>query len=106
MPDKVRNIFPPLTQCRKPDRHDIEAVEQILAKQPLADLLPQVAIGGSNDTNIGTYRPASADGRVLTLLQNTKQSGLRLQRHVTYLVQEECRPRPVQIAQRFAAQRR
>ena len=30
-------------------RHDVEAIEQILAKQPVADSLLQVAMGGGDD---------------------------------------------------------
>ena len=71
------------------DRHDVQAIEQILAEQALADQLAQVAMGGGDDAHIGADRRAAADGGVLALLQHAQQPRLRLERHVADLVEEQ-----------------
>ena len=87
--DQRRNVVEPLAQRRQADRHDVEAVEQILAEQALADQLAQVAVGGGDDADIGADRRAPADRGELALLQHAQQPGLRLERHVADLVEEQ-----------------
>jgi ribosomal protein L18 len=77
-----------LAQGWQAQRHDIEAIIEILAEHALADQLTQVAVGGGNDAHIGLDRRASAHSRVLALLQHAQQAGLGFQRHVADLVQE------------------
>ena len=50
--DEIGNVVEPFAQRRQADRHDVEAVEQILAEQTLVDLLLQIAIGRGDDPDI------------------------------------------------------
>ena len=86
---ELGNVVEPLAQRRQADRHDVEAVEQILAEQALLDQPAQVAMGGGDDADIGLDRRAAADRRVLAFLQHAQQAGLRLGRHVADLVEEQ-----------------
>ena len=74
---------------RQPQRHDVEAEEQILAEQALLDQDAQVLVGGRDDPHVGLDRGAAADGGVFALLQHAQQAGLRLHRHVADLVEEQ-----------------
>ena len=74
---------------RQADRHDVQAVEQILAELALADRLAQVAMGGGDDAHIGLDGHPAAHGGELALLQHAQQPGLGIQRHVADLVQEQ-----------------
>src|SRR5690606_27025386 len=49
----------------------------------------QFLVGRGNDTDVGADGRAPADGRVLSLLQDAQQPGLRLQRHIADLIEEE-----------------
>ncbi len=74
---------------RQPDRHDVEAEEQVLAKRALLDREAQVLVGRRHDADIGLDRRASADGRIFALLKHAQKPRLRLHRHVADLVQKE-----------------
>ena len=89
MPDQIGNILGALAQRRQPQRHHVEAEEQILAEQPLLDELPQILVGRGDDAHIGLDRRAAADRGVLALLQHAQKPRLRLHRHVADLVEEQ-----------------
>ena len=44
MPDQVGHVLDALAQRRQPQRHDVEAEEQILAEQPLLDENAQILV--------------------------------------------------------------
>ena len=52
MARELRNVFAPLAQRRHADRHDAQAIEQILAEATGGDLARQLAIGRSDDADI------------------------------------------------------
>ena len=87
--DEVGNVLDALAQRRQPQRHDVEAEEQVLAEQALLDQDAQVLVGRGDDADVGLDRRAAADGRVLALLEHAQQPGLRLHRHVADLVEEQ-----------------
>ena len=73
----------------KPQRHDVEAEEQILAEQALLDQQAQILVGGGDDAHVALDRRAAADRGVFALLQHAQQPRLRLHRHVADLVEEQ-----------------
>ena len=46
-------------------------------------------MGGGDDAHVGLDRRATTDGRVFALLEHAQQAGLRLERHVADLVEEQ-----------------
>ena len=86
---ELGDVVEPLAQRRQADRHDVQAIEQILAEQALLDQPAQVAMGGGDDADVGLDRRAAADRHVLAFLQHAQQPGLRLGRHVADLVEEQ-----------------
>ena len=74
---------------RQAHRHDVEPIEQVLAEQPLPDHQPQVAVACGHDPDVGPDRMVAADRDELALLQHPQQPGLRLERHVADLVEEQ-----------------
>ena len=89
MANEIGNILDALTQRRKAQRHDIQAIVQILAEQALLDKLAQFAVGGGDDAHIGFDWHAAADGGVFTLLQHAQQARLGFQRHVADFVEKQ-----------------
>ena len=89
MADKIGHVLRAFAQRRQAQRHDVEAEEQVFAKQALLDRDAQVLVGGGDDADIALDRRAAADGRVLALLQYAQQAGLRLHRHVADFVEEQ-----------------
>src|SRR6266404_5373069 len=90
MPDERWYVRCSLAQWRQAYRRDIQAVEKILAKQSLPDQLPQVVVGGGDDSHIGADRHTAADRGELALLKHAQQPGLGIDRHVADLVEKQC----------------
>ena len=59
--DQGRDIVTPLGQARDRHRHDVEPVEQVLAKAPLGDLLLKVSRGRRNYPHIDPDLAVPAD---------------------------------------------
>ena len=89
MPDQIGHVLDALAQRRQPQRHDVEAEEQVLAEQALLDQDAQILVGGGDDAHVGLDRGTAADGGVFALLQHAQQPGLRLHRHVADFVEEQ-----------------
>src|SRR6185312_10771659 len=87
--DEVGDILRAFSQRRQTQRHDVEAEEQILAKQTLLDQKPQVFIRCRDDPHVTLDGSAASYRRVLALLQHAKQACLCLHRHVADLIQEQ-----------------
>src|SRR5674536_373012 len=62
MTDQVGHVLAALAQGRQPQRHDVEAEEQIFAEQALLDQEPQLLVGGGDDADVAFNRRAPADG--------------------------------------------
>src|SRR6516225_11951086 len=86
---ELRNIGLPFAQWRQINRKSIQAVVQIPAEFAALNHLLQVLVGCSNDANINSRSPRASNGLKLTLLKHAQQLGLKLQRHVSYLVEKE-----------------
>ena len=65
---QLRNIFPAPAQRRHLNSHDVQAVIEILAKTPGADLFGEVAVGGGDQPHINGKRLVAADTLHLPLL--------------------------------------
>ena len=65
-----RDVFAAIAQWRQMDRHDVEAVIQIVAETAGFDLIFQEPIGGGDDPGIDADGPAFADPFELGLLQD------------------------------------
>ena len=89
VPDKIANVFLALAQRRQPHRHDVQAVEQILAKQALLNLCFEIAMRRRDDAHVGFNWRTPANSCVFALLQHAQQPRLRLERHVADFVQEQ-----------------
>src|SRR6185503_19310979 len=89
MADEVGNVLAALAQRRQPQRHDVQAEEQVFAEQALLDQQPQVLVRGGDDAHVALDRRAAADGSVFALLQYAQQPRLRFHRHVADLVEKQ-----------------
>ena len=87
-----RQIFLPLPQRRHLHGKNAEPIVQVLTKAPGRRLGAQIPIGRRHDTDIDAPRPLLADPFKLSLLQNTEQLRLQLQRDLADLVEKQ---RPV-----------
>ena len=87
--DEIGDVLAALAERRQADRHHVEAEEQVLAEQALVDQDAEVLVGGGDDADVGLDRRSTADGGVFALLEDAKQPGLGLHRHVADFVEEQ-----------------
>ena len=87
--DQQRDVLGAFAQRRQTDPHDVEPVKQILAKLPGGDRLFEPLVRRGNDANIHRDRIIAADALDGAVLQHTQNLGLRRQRHVADLVEEQ-----------------
>ena len=66
------NILDPLAQGRQPNRHHVEAIEQIFAELTLPDQLAQIPMRRGHDTDISLDRRAPPYRGVFALLKDTQ----------------------------------
>ena len=71
------------------DRHDVEAVVQVLAEPAGVDLVEQVAVGGGDDPGVDLDGLGVADALELALLEDAEQLHLELGRGAVDLVEED-----------------
>ena len=50
---EVADVLQALAQRRQAQRHDVEAVVEVLAEQALLDLRLELAVGGGDDAHVG-----------------------------------------------------
>src|SRR4029453_5076545 len=89
-------------QRRDLDVDDVQAVVQVLAECLVADVLLQVAMGGSNDADVeGRQWPIRTAPFNLAGLEKSQQHGLHTQAHLADLVHEDgaavCRFEPASL---------
>ena len=75
--------------ARHADRHDVEAVEQILAEAAAPHLRGQIAVGRGDDADIDLDAAGTADPLEGLLLQHPHDLALGLERHVGDLVEQQ-----------------
>ncbi len=69
--------------------HDAEAVEQVLAKAPLADERVEVGVGGDDQPDVDAARLRFTDRVDLVRFEEAKQLGLDLETGIADLVEEQ-----------------
>ncbi len=83
------HVVAALAQRRQEEVHDVEAVVEVLAEAPGADLLLEDAVGRRDDADVDLLGLAVADAEDDALLQRAQQLHLQVQRQLADLVEEE-----------------
>ena len=58
--------------ARQPQAHDVKAVQQIFAEQPLPHALLEILMRGGDDADVGAQRRVTADAVVFAVLQHAQ----------------------------------
>ena len=87
---QLGHVFRSLTQWRCVERQHVQAVIQVFPKAACFNLSLQVSVRGRNHPHMDLHRPQAAHRVNGSLLQNTQQLDLHVQRQVADLVQENC----------------
>ena len=83
------DVAAPQTKRWHVEMHHVEAVEEVLAEAPLANLGRQVSIRRCDDAYVDRDRVASADALEGSLLQDAQELRLDERRDLSDLVEEE-----------------
>src|SRR5262249_30201646 len=89
MIDENRNLLPPLPQRWDADLDDVQAVVQVLAELMRPHGRLEVAIGRGDEPHVRTDDLLAADARELAVLEHVQELGLKPQRHLTDLVEQQ-----------------
>src|SRR4026208_300372 len=89
MPGQYGDILRAIPEWRQADRKDIQTIKQIGAKSAVFHGGGQIAIGGGDPANVDTKRLLPAQTIDQTILQDSQQLGLCLQRHFADFIQKE-----------------
>ena len=84
-----RNVVLALAQRRQLHGDDVQPVEQVLAELAFVHHVPQVDVGRGDDPHVDLDRLDAAEAHELALLDDAQQLGLRLERDVADLVEED-----------------
>ena len=84
-----RDVVAPLAQRRQLDADHVQPVEQVLAEAAVLHLALQVDVGGGDDAHVDLDRLHAAEAHELAFLHHAQQLGLRLDRDVADLVEED-----------------
>src|SRR5262245_42040757 len=99
-----RHVLGPLPQRRKGEHEDVEAIVEIFAELPAANLLLEVAVRRRDHADVYMERLPSTEPAYLPRLENAQELPLHSRAHVAHLVQkhgpaarhlEKTGPRPV-----------
>ena len=84
-----RDVLAPLAQRRQPQPDHVEAVEEVLAEQPLPHARLEVLVRGGDHAHVRLDRRVAADAVELAVGQHAQQARLQVRRHVADLVEEQ-----------------
>src|SRR4029079_12564627 len=87
--DELGDVFFPIAQRRGDDLDDFEPVVEVLAKVAGADHLLEIAVGGGEDAHVDGDAPPPAELLDLPFLQDAQELGLKGERDVADLVEED-----------------
>ena len=85
----IGDVVAPLGEARHAQRHDVQAVIEVLAEAAFRDLALEVAAGGGDDAHVDRHLLRAAEAQELLLDQHAQHLALRLERHVGDLVDVE-----------------
>src|SRR5262249_24422922 len=89
MLDEQRQIAFALPERRKNDRNDVQTVEEVFAKAPFPNLCLEILVRRRDDPDVDLDRAISPDPLELSFLEHAQDLGLRLERHVADLVEQQ-----------------
>ena len=89
MTNQQRNILTTLPQRWDVDLSASNSVVKVLAKITVLDVLLQISIGRTDESNVGFPGIIGPQSNNLTRFQNAEQAGLHAHRHVADLIQEQ-----------------
>ena len=92
MPRQEQHIPRSLAQRRHLNRKHIQPVIQILSKRPILHRYTKRPIGRCNHAHIHSDLITTPHGTNASLLQNTQQTHLHIQRHIPDLIQKQRTP--------------
>ena len=84
--DQRRDVFRPRAQRRHGDRHDGEAIVEVLPKRPGADHRLEVAMRRREHTHVDFASALATDRADLSVLQHAQQLRLHARAHLADLV--------------------
>src|SRR5690606_10658378 len=87
--DELADVLATLRQGRHPDRHHVEAVEQVLAKASLGNLDPEIARSRGHHPYVDLHVLLAAHAPEALLDQHPQDTALALARHVADVVEIE-----------------
>jgi len=70
-------------------RKYIEAVKEVFPEGSIRNCCCQVTVGGGDDSNVDSDRLCSPDSLKLSLLQDSQERDLGVEREFTYLIQKD-----------------
>jgi hypothetical protein len=76
--DQGRDVFPPLPERRDDDRHDVNAVVQVIPEPPRLHEDREVSVRRRDEPHVHGDRPAGADALELVLLEHREELDPRL----------------------------
>jgi len=79
-----------LAQRRQMDREHIETVKEILAKSARFHQLPEIAVGGGDDPDIGVARFAFPEALEFMVLEEAQEFDLHQRAQIADLVEHQC----------------
>ena len=89
MLDERRDLLAPLAQRRQLQRHDVQAVEEVLAEPALGDELLEVGVGGGDDADVDLDRLRLAERVDLVRFEEAQQLRLHVEPDIGDLVEEQ-----------------
>src|SRR5258708_7481968 len=87
-----RNVLGALAERGHAQGDRVDPEIEVFAQLPVAEGCVEVDIRGADETEVDADDPIAADRPVLTLLDDAKQLGLQIRRHLADLVEQERAP--------------
>jgi len=83
------NVGNAVTQRRRKNRKDLEAIKEVAAEFLFRDHFGQIAIGGGDETHVDEDGARAAQALNLALLQGAQQFRLQIERQLAHLIEKE-----------------
>src|SRR2546428_121787 len=90
--DEERDVAPPIAERRELDRHDVQAIVEVLAEAPLLHERLEISVGRREHAHVDADRVGPAHALDRALLEHAQELRLELDRHVADLVEVERPP--------------